>query len=513
MSLKEILLKKLDSILNPKLENRVILSFLGLGTLLVGVPSLLAFTAVLKVDSGDTSFTAEISNGPDMVFVVLGVLSLLIGAYFFAKKQNREEKDNAANSKDILHCQYYVCRNFEILSEISKLNLKSFPADDPVLFKNHVFSSLIDIVNRHPNEYRHGTKWGKKFSTEEEYLKVYPHPDELINSGEKYPYFKNMRTLSLEEMKDLSKEDGVAHAMLESGLDAGKGVGVVGCYEAGCEGIEWQEEYLLRDLWCVFLSVENVSENSLSLKSLDCEMSKVDGFSEFNILSTKNCMALPSAPLKPGKSVLIPLAVALPPLSPIDIKRHSTNPDFPAGEYYQALSHCSINEDDIEDILVYGGIIRPHNIVFDKNGISFEHPVHPLNLSEFYEIDMHWGCGSCPHLFFVSNEKRYVRELLALCENSVGEDSFVVPDGVNKIIIAELEDEITQIQTIKLDGKVHLSDFELKKGEEIEIPVSSGQKIEVAGKYIPLVTINHDQPTGRIRNTIIYDYISQNSMS
>ena len=91
-----------------------------------------------------------------------------------------------------------------------------------------------------------------------------------------------------------------------------------------------------------------------------------------------------------------------------------------------------------------------------------------------------------------------------------GEDSFVVPDGIKKIIIAELEDEITQIQTIKLDGKVHLSNLELQKGEEIEITVSSGQKIEVVGKYIPLVTIDHDQPTGRIRNTIIYDYMSQN---
>ena len=253
-----------------------------------------------------------------------------------------------------------------------------------------------------------------------------------------------------------------------------------------------------------------MSENSLSPKSLDCEISKVDGFSEFNILSTKDSIALPSAPLKPGKSVLIPLAVAFPPLSPIDIKRHSTTPDFPAGDYYQALSHCSINEDDIEDILVYGGIIRPQKIVFEKKGRSFEHPVHKLNLSEFYEIDMHWGCGSCPHLFFVNSEKHYVRELLALCENIVGEDSFVVPDGIKKIIIAELEDEITQIQTIKLDGKVHLSNLELQKGEEIEITVSSGQKIEVVGKYIPLVTIDHDQPTGRIRNTIIYDYMSQN---
>ena len=508
MSLKEILLKKLDSLLNPKLENRVILSFLGLGALLVGVPSLLAYTAVLKVDSGSTSFTAEISNGPDMLFVFLGVLCLLIAAYFFAKKQNREEKDNAANSKDILHCQYYVCRNFEILSEISKLNLKRFPVDDPVLFKNHVFSSLVDIINRHPNEYRHGTKWGKKFSTEEEYLKVYPHPDELINSGEKYPYFKNMRVPSLEEMKDFSKEDGVAHAMLESGLDAGKGVGIVGCYEAGCEGIEWQEEYLLRDLWCVFLSVENVSENSLSLKSLDCEISKVDGFSDFNIPSTSDCIALPAAPIKPGKSVLIPLAVALPPVSPIDIQRYSTDPDFPTGEYYQALSHCSINEDDIEDILVYGGIIRPRKIIFDKKGRSFNHSVHTLNLSDFYEIDMHWGCGSCPHLFFVDSEKRYIRELLALCENRVGEDSFVIPDGVKKIVIAELEDEITKIEALKIDGKTHLSNLELKKGEELEINVSYGQKIEVTGKYLPLVSINHDLPTGRARNTIIYDYMS-----
>ena len=55
--------------------------------------------------------------------------------------------------------------------------------------------------------------------------------------------------------------------MLESELEPEKGVAVVGCYEAGCEGIEWQEEYLLRELWCVFLSIENVSDKTLRLNT------------------------------------------------------------------------------------------------------------------------------------------------------------------------------------------------------------------------------------------------------
>ena len=96
MNLKDILLKKLDSILNPKLENRVILGFISIGTLLIGVPSILAYNAVLSIEAGSTTFTAEISNGPNLIFIGIGFLCLISAALFFYRKQQAEYSNAGA---------------------------------------------------------------------------------------------------------------------------------------------------------------------------------------------------------------------------------------------------------------------------------------------------------------------------------------------------------------------------------------------------------------------------------
>ncbi|WP_122032958.1 hypothetical protein [Aliivibrio sp. EL58] len=91
MTLEDILLKKLDSTLNPKLENRIIGTFLTLGSLLIGVPSVLAYSAVVSVQNGNTTFTAEISNAPDILMILLGVVFLAVAVYIFIRKQRRED--------------------------------------------------------------------------------------------------------------------------------------------------------------------------------------------------------------------------------------------------------------------------------------------------------------------------------------------------------------------------------------------------------------------------------------
>ncbi|MBZ6072383.1 hypothetical protein [Aeromonas schubertii] len=100
MKLKDILLKKLDSMLNPKLENRIIGTLLTLGSLLIGVPSVMAYSAVLSVQNGNTTFTAEISNGPDLMLVLLGVICLSVSVYLFVKKQQRENSVNQSKPSE-----------------------------------------------------------------------------------------------------------------------------------------------------------------------------------------------------------------------------------------------------------------------------------------------------------------------------------------------------------------------------------------------------------------------------
>ncbi|WP_429072949.1 hypothetical protein [Aeromonas veronii] len=91
MTLKDILLRKLDSTLNPKLENKVIGTFLTLGSLLIGIPSVLAYSAVVSIKKDDTTFSAEISNAPDISMILLGVVFLAVAVCIFLRKQRRED--------------------------------------------------------------------------------------------------------------------------------------------------------------------------------------------------------------------------------------------------------------------------------------------------------------------------------------------------------------------------------------------------------------------------------------
>jgi hypothetical protein len=176
-------------------------------------------------------------------------------------------------------------------------------------------------------------------------------------------------------------------------------------------------------------------------------------------------------------------------------------------DYNLSVSHCAIDSDSTEDFLTFGGSFMPQRIVHTKEGQQLEQLVHDFDFTNFYEIDMHWGCGSCPHLFFLSSKLVYVRELLSQCENYVGTDEFLIPNGVKKVVIAELEDEITEIVSIKLNGVEITSNEILKKGQMRAFPVSPCDQVEIVGQYVSQLQVNHTLPTGRVRNSLIHTFL------
>lgn len=90
MELKEIFHRKLDSILNPKLDNKFILGFLSLGILLVGVGGS-NLKAAFSVKHANTTFIAEISNAPDLIATFIGMICLAVSVYFYTRKLNNEK--------------------------------------------------------------------------------------------------------------------------------------------------------------------------------------------------------------------------------------------------------------------------------------------------------------------------------------------------------------------------------------------------------------------------------------
>ena len=407
------------------------------------------------------------------------------------------------------HCRYYICKNFETLSKVAASDLSTFPVSKPLLVKNDVLSLLQDIIRRHPHTSRNGRCWGKKFRNKDEYLENYPNIEFLSHGGFKYPYFNEVRKVQPQELDQFRVKDGVVDAMVEHGVSVSTGVSVVGCYESGCEGVEFLEEYLFRDLWCAFLAVKNVANKPVSLDVLTASTSQGVGFQNFSPSSLiVESIDLPATPICPGETVLIPLAVILPPIYPYKVERMSSESVDRSNGCYQAVTHCAMDQKVLNDFLIYGGTILPNELSGKGAQGQFEQPVHKLDLTNFYEIDMHWACGSCPHLFFQYDRLVYVRELLAHCENRTGVDRFVIPESVSKIVVAELEDEVAEIDLLTVDKTIILSGLRLAKGEQIEIDVYPGASCEVIGQYRPKVAIQSDAPMGRIRNSLIYEFLN-----
>lgn len=100
---------------------------------------------------------------------------------------------------------------------------------------------------------------------------------------------------------------------------------------------------------------------------------------------------------------------------------------------------------------------------------------------------------------------------MAHCENTIGEDHFIVPKGVNSVIIAEIEDETTEIESIKIDGRLYLNNLILRKSEYIEIPVSDSSEITLIGRYVPNAAVDRNHPKGIKRNEIIGQFMFSQS--
>lgn len=173
----------------------------------------------------------------------------------------------------------------------------------------------------------------------------------------------------------------------------------------------------------------------------------------------------------------------------------------------QIVSHGNITKDNVSEVYTYGGRKLPEVLHFLKNGNRHSQEFHAFDLSNMYSVERHWQCGSCPHLFFVSDKVTYIKELLAHCENQNGEETFFVPHDVRAIIIAEIEDETTELDSIVVNGNLYASNITLQKSEHIEIPVSGCTKITVSGKYIPYANSNKDIPQGMKRNDLVGEFL------
>lgn len=413
--------------------------------------------------------------------------------------------------KDHFHCRYYLCKCFDIINELSNDNMSKFPVEKPLLIKNKIMEFLNKIISYHNSDYRNAMKWGESYSNIDDFTNKYKN--NFYTDRNNFPYFEFIRTPTLEELEKRKEEDGILKLMLEEELPIEE-ISMVGCYEDGCGGVRLIEEYKYRELWCIFLSVTNISNQYINMNSISGKCNDNNKFNNYDFFPRMNIkIELPKTALAPNESAVIPMMLLLPPFKPQDfISLHDTiYHDLEFSDVNksrsQVVEHSSIKSTNNADFLVFG-----HQYLFDHfdfmiDGTNYIQQLHEFDFKNMYTVDRHWNFGSCPHLFFKTNKMNYRREILSKFELKTGKEKFIVPKNVEEIVIAELEDETSTIHYIKIDDIIIVKDLTLNKGDFIHLKVKQYSSIEVKGFYKPNFKVLKRHPSGFFRNKLITRFL------
>jgi hypothetical protein len=116
--------------------------------------------------------------------------------------------------------------------------------------------------------------------------------------------------------------------------------------------------------------------------------------------------------------------------------------------------------------------------------------------------------GSCPHLFARCKNLmrlRYMRELFAQKPQELQTEQVIVSSEVDALLIAELEEEQTNIDEIRVNGETYLRGLLLEKGDSVWIPVQPGDIVELIGCYFRIV---EGQINPWRRNTLVSEFLA-----
>ena len=398
----------------------------------------------------------------------------------------------APGEEDLLYCRYLLCTSFSALSEITAGSVGQFPAENPALAKTAPGSFLASIIQRHPDSHRSSHLLGSAYSKREEYERV--HPDVRVferPSSNLFPYFEASRRPSRAELiSRVAPKDGLTAVLLEAGIPESE-ISEAFAYPEVCGDDSFQEIYRLRPLWGAYIAATNTSPHPVRLEALKCEV-EVPPDLGFRTLRSRAAarvenLHLPRMPLLPGATAVIPIATVLGPLGPESL--HTSRAAYrqvTTGEV-QSFSHAQ--GDHLADRLsLIGPAIWPISFAIECDGNSRDQEVHQLDLSNLYTVDRSWEAGSCPHLFC----KRagdlaiaYWGELWATAPMLLQTNTLIVPPGVERLILAELENEVTHVLGVLVNDVRVTGDAVLNRGQTLCIDTKPGDRVSLVGYYVP----------------------------
>lgn len=411
---------------------------------------------------------------------------------------------------DLFYCRYLLCKSFEAFREITLGEMSHVPVEQPFLVSNEVRHFQRAIVESHPQVYRHDEVWGEAFDSREFYVRA--HPEVQLATRDDmplYPYFEASRVPAVAELRDrVSPQDAVTRLLVDSGAPVDE-ITVALAYAEECGSARFQEIYRIRPLWALYLAATNISGRPLTLSGVAGTEALTDvGYRPFGQQrsgASGQC-PLPGAPLPPNATLLVPIATLLGPLANVPSTTLAETPKYLSSGQGQVVAHQDLSATH-SAISVIGPAIWPHALRLRQSLGGEEQAIHEFDLANLYTIGRFWEAGSCPHLFAVSTDPRfvhYLRELFGRQPGRSQRERLIVPVAVRELILAELEAERTWIQDIRVNGRRRASGLQLNQGDALVIAVQPGDIVEILGHY----TTNHQTLLSPWqRNCLVEDFL------
>lgn len=373
--------------------------------------------------------------------------------------------------------QFFLANSFEIVSEIIKGDFTNFPINEVKLYQNELFYYLKEIEvfsSRMSDFYNY-------YKSVDEYKEKFP---EATFRKDRYGPAYWTRTPSLSELKEkFYYSEYIANYMIRNNA-APADFSIATFTEHGCANGNY-ERYDLKQEKVVFLAIFNSSSKSISLKKIVESYIDDGAFISLEQTVSNSEKYTNDLQLESGKCLLIPYCILLSGLT---------------DDYHQdkCLTYADLDTGQVQDVrsveLVDGNkslTIGVRNIVkivqFEHNGFINDFPVKSLDVKNLLLISRFWECGSCPHLFGLKNNTskwEYICEVFLDNPDVIQEFDFN-PNifGFDSLKIVELENEITEIESIFVDDNLIINSLTLNKGDELTICVKNVESIKIRGKF------------------------------
>jgi len=422
---------------------------------------------------------------------------------------------------DHLNIRHLVLQNYDIAFEIFNDDYSNLPFK-PLVIKNDIFYFVKKILDLNKKNYKVKVASFKEFENEEDIISYYPQIIKHSNSDLDFAYYWGSRTPLQSELECIRDEfDSILEFMLNNNIKPEYyAKSVITKNENGCGSYDnsYQEDIIFKDIWFSFLSIENISNKKIVLDRIvgnhqSNQKSLKDFFDTTDLESIYyDC---PKNALLPGEIVIIPTSLILCPFkySSFDnVLISSTHSS--SYSWIQEFHHISRTNIPDEEYYILGESFKSDQIDYYVEDKKHQSSIHPFDLTNMYTFSRYWQCGSCPHIFFIrdNNDMEYFRNIFNQKLAEFSTEFIIIPENINKLIISELEDEITYIKSITKNGNIVRHNLFLRKGESAELNVQPKDNIKIIGFYSPFSKVLDNSNEIIFRNAVITKYLRDKTM-